>query len=199
MKAKFNILAIGMALIGLSAFVAKLPVAASSDAAATPTPGKAKVGQTAPMRNVAFLDTWDGEKLVRSDAVWKKELSPMEFYVLRQQGTERAYTGALTNNKRSGTYHCAACGLAVFSSKHKYDSETGWPSFYRPIDKRNVGESVDRSIPAEVRTEVHCSRCGGHLGHVFDDGPEPTGLRYCINSAALRFRPKNDAPAPVKK
>ena len=140
-------------------------------------------------REFSFLDTWDGVKLKKTDAIWKSELNELEYYVLRKQGTERDYTGELTGNKRTGTYHCNACGLAVFSSKNKYDSETGWPSFYQPIDKKHVGEMVDRSVPEEVRTEVHCGRCGGHLGHVFDDGPEPTGLRYCINSVSLRFRP----------
>lgn len=155
----------------------------SSELLAVPTPA-AKQAQ----RNLAFLDMWDGTAVVRSEEDWKKELSPLEYYVLRQQGTERAFTGELTDNKKAGTYYCAACGLAVFSSKHKYDSETGWPSFYQPIDKKHVGETIDRSIPEEVRTEVHCGRCGSHLGHVFDDGPEPTGLRYCINSVSLRFK-----------
>lgn len=150
---------------------------------AVPTPAAKPLKQ----REIVFLDTWDGTKLAKTDAEWKKELSPVEFYILREQGTERAYTGELTDNKRDGTYYCAACGLALFSSKHKYDSETGWPSFYKPLNKTNVGETEDKSIPEEVRTEVHCNRCGGHLGHVFDDGPEPTGLRYCINSVSLRF------------
>jgi len=140
-------------------------------------------------RELMFLDAWDGVKIKKADALWKSELSELEYYVLRKQGTERAYTGQLTDNKAEGTYYCNACGLAVFSSKHKYDSETGWPSFYQPINKKNVGEKMDRSLPEETRTEVHCNRCGGHLGHVFDDGPEPTGLRYCINSVSLRFRP----------
>lgn len=151
-----------------------------------PTPS-AKTKKTP--RELQLVDSWEGVKIAKTDAEWKKELSSNEFYILRKQGTERAYTGKLTDNKKAGTYYCAACGLAVFSSKHKYDSETGWPSFYQPFDKKNVGEEVDKSIPEEVRTEVHCARCGGHLGHVFDDGPEPTGLRYCINSAALRFKP----------
>lgn len=156
----------------------------TAGASPAPTPGKAKK----PVREITLVDGWDGVKIVKTDAEWKKVLTKDEYYILRKQGTEQAYTGELTDNKKEGIYYCAACGLAVFSSKHKYDSETGWPSFYQPFDKKNIGQEVDRSIPEEVRTEVHCERCGGHLGHVFDDGPEPTGLRYCINSAALRFK-----------
>ena len=143
-------------------------------------------------RDYVFVDIWDGVKLKKSDTIWKSELSELEYYVLRKEGTERAYTGQLTDNKAEGTYHCNACGLAVFSSKHKYDSETGWPSFYQPIAKKHLSEKADRSIPEEVRTEVHCSRCGSHLGHIFDDGPEPTGLRYCMNGVSMMFVPKGE-------
>jgi peptide-methionine (R)-S-oxide reductase len=122
-----------------------------------------------------------------TDAEWRKRLSPQAYAVLRQAATERAYTSPLDKEKRKGSFLCAGCALPLFDSRTKFDSHTGWPSFWRPLPKA-VGTSVDRDL-GYARTEVHCARCGGHLGHLFDDGPMPTGKRYCMNGVALKFVP----------
>ena len=131
------------------------------------------------------------EKVKKSEAEWRDELSPEEYHVLREKGTERAFTGAYWDEKADGVYRCRACGQELFSSDTKYDSGTGWPSFFDPMESDAVETRPDRSLFMS-RTEVLCSRCGSHLGHLFDDGPNPTGLRYCLNSCSLDLEPDED-------
>jgi len=140
--------------------------------------------------NIAKRENQTVDKITKTDAEWRSQLSDMAFTVLRQHGTERA--GSHDNFPQdAGIYMCAGCGAPLFEQATKFESGTGWPSFYAPLDAEFVGESVDRKFFMK-RTEVHCNRCDGHLGHVFPDGPEPTGLRYCINGAALAFEPEDD-------
>jgi peptide-methionine (R)-S-oxide reductase len=170
------------------------------------TPGQSPEKQNSDKPN---LDKQTSDKVVKTDEEWRKTLTEMQYYVMRQKGTERAFTGEYWDTKTPGTYHCAGCGEPLFTSEAKFDSHCGWPSFYQPIDglkDKRIEEHVDRSH-FMVRTEVTCRKCGAHLGHIFDDSPQtPTGMRYCINSASIKLvekpagaKPAESAAGPEKK
>jgi peptide-methionine (R)-S-oxide reductase len=166
---------------------------AGARAAPPPAPSSVSTGDVAAGADPAVVaeGTTDMTKFEKSDADWRKQLSPEQYEVLRGKGTERPFSGKYWNTKTAGLYKCAGCGQELFVSDAKFDSGCGWPSFFQPATDHAIRENVDTSH-GMVRTEVVCSRCGGHLGHVFEDGPRPTGLRYCINSASIDLVPKEN-------
>ncbi len=195
--AKYGVIAcLAAAALAILFYWVNAPNQPSSSEVAKPSSGSLKLQETATADvnvNHAQKGFSMSEKVVKTDEEWRAILTPMQYKVTRQKGTEPAGTGEYAFNKEKGTYLCVCCGLPLFSSEHKYESGTGWPSFDAPIEERNVTEKEDRSW-WQVRTEVLCSRCEAHLGHVFPDGPpETTGLRYCMNSAALKFDPSKES------
>ncbi|KAF1007878.1 MAG: Peptide methionine sulfoxide reductase MsrB [Luteibacter sp.] len=185
-------------LAATAAFSVSLPFllrgtrpAVAAEAPPPATPGEVTLDCFAPDKKP--LGACKEPRVVLTDAQWRAKLDPRAYVVTRQEGTERPYSGPGWNRHDNGIYRCIGCDTALFDSATKFDSGTGWPSFWQPISRRNVVQSDDRSLAFEDRTAISCARCSAHLGHVFDDGPDPTGLRYCMNAVAMRFVPVSAA------
>jgi len=184
----FAIFSILVAMTVVTVFACTRSTATQSNnaTAATATPKPAVPASATSAPTASSDEVFDGKEIVKTNEEWKASLTPEQYYILREEGTDPAFRSQYHDNHEDGDYYCSACHLKLFSSKTKFDSGTGWPSFYQPVNAKNVIEKTDRSF-GSVRTAIECARCHGHLGHVFDDGPKPTGLRYCMNGTALTF------------